>query len=186
VTTSEGQRLNIPVGEGDHVQGERGAPLTLLEYGDFQCPHCGRAYSIVKEVQRRLGGRVRFVFRHFPLTSMHPFAQRAAETAEWAASVSGDFWSMHDHLYQHQDQLTEGHLLAHAEALGLPRAGLERAWAEHTFVRRLKDDLAGGIRSGVGGTPAFFINGRRHEGPWQLEDLLVALERAAGESGDQD
>jgi protein-disulfide isomerase len=182
VTTSDAHRLSAPVGDGDHVQGPAGAPLTLLEYGDFQCPHCGHAYLIVKEVQRRLGARLRFVFRHFPLTNIHPFAQRAAETAEWAAKVSGDFWPMHDHLYQHQDALTDRQLLAHAQTLGLPGGDLSRAWAEHTFVRRLKDDLAGGIRSGVGGTPAFFINGRRHEGAWEVDDLLAALERAAAES----
>jgi protein-disulfide isomerase len=157
--------------------------LTLLEYGDFQCPHCGHAHAIVKELQRRLGPRLRFVFRHFPLINSHPFAQRAAETAEWAASASGSFWPMHDHLYEHQSQLEDRHLLAYAEGLGLERSGLERAWAEHTFVRRLKDDLAGGIRSGVGGTPAFFINGRRHEGPWEVDDLQAALERAGAEAG---
>jgi protein-disulfide isomerase len=171
--------LAIPVGAGDHQQGAADAPLTLLEYGDFQCPHCGDAYPIVKELQRRLGSELRFVFRHFPLTAAHPFAQRAAETAEWAASLSGDFWRMHDRLYEHQDALREQDLVAHAQALGLDPAGLRRAWSEYTFVRRLKDDLAGGIRSGVGGTPAFFINGRRHEGRWHLEDLLAALVQPA-------
>ena len=176
-------QLTIPVGPADHVVGPSDAPLTLLEYGDFQCPFCGQAYAIVKEVQRRLGDRLRFVFRHFPVTNIHPFAQRAAETAEWAASVSGNFWPMHDELYEHQGELDDRHLLSYARELGLDPDGLRSAWAAHTFVRRLKDDLAGGIRSGVGGTPAFFINGLRHEGPWQLDDLLAALERRISDSG---
>jgi formate-nitrite transporter family protein len=181
VSTRDGsgaRTLAVPVGAGDHQQGRADAPLTLLEYGDFQCPHCGHAYPIIKELQRRLGDDLRFVFRHFPLTSAHPFAQRAAETAEWAGAAGGAFWRMHDRLYEHQDALREPDLEAHARALGLDPGGLRRAWGEFTFVRRLKDDLAAGIRSGVGGTPSFFINGRGHDGPWQVDDLLAALARA--------
>jgi protein-disulfide isomerase len=163
------------IGPRDHSDGPESAALTLVEYGDFECPQCGQAFSIIKRVQAALEGRLRFVFRHFPLTSAHPHAQRAAETAEWAAS-QGAFWPMHDRLFENQDALGEQDLLAHAELLGLDPAGLSRAWAAHTFIPRIKEDFLGGIRAGVKGTPGFFVNGVLHEGRWHADDLLAALD----------
>jgi protein-disulfide isomerase len=173
-----GAVLAHPVGEGDHIEGNPAAPLTLLEYGDFECPQCGQAYPIVQEVRRAMGDRLRFVFRHFPLTNAHHHAQRAAETAEWAAA-QGQFWQMYDALYEDQAHLDDRHLLARATALGLSPGALERAWAEHTFIRRVKDDFRGGLASGVDGTPTFFINGTQHQGAWDAASLLAALNARA-------
>src|SRR5919199_5615233 len=116
--TSHGSQLPLPVAERDHIQGPSTAPVTLVEYGDYECPYCGAAHPIVKEVQRRLGDRLRFVFRHFPLTNVHPHAQHAAEAAE-AAGAQGKFWAMHDTLFEHQRALDDAHLEEHAAALGL-------------------------------------------------------------------
>jgi protein-disulfide isomerase len=168
--------LTLPVGPRDHALGEESAPVTLLEYGDFECPQCGQAFPIVQQIRRAFGARLRYVFRHFPLTNAHPHAQHAAECAEWAAG-QGAFWPMHDALYGDQAHLADPHLLGRARALGLDPAGLERAWAAHTFIPRIKEDFLSGIRSGVDGTPAFFINGARHEGAWDAGGLTVAIER---------
>jgi protein-disulfide isomerase len=174
--------LKRPVGPRDHRRGSDDAPVTLVEYGDFECPQCARAYPIVKQIEATMGGRLRFVFRHFPLTNSHPRAQRAAETAEWAATRGEEtFWRMHDALFDASDKLSDRQLIARAEALGLAHDTLERAWADHTFIPRVKEDFLGGIDSGVSGTPGFFINGVRHEGTWDEVALLRAIEAAGGE-----
>ena len=170
-------RLTLPVGDRDHVYGNPDAPITLVEYGDFQCPECGQACPIVKEVRRDFGPRMRFVFRHFPLTNIHVDAQRAAEAAEWAASL-GAFWPMHDSLYADREHLTARDILARASALGLDPLALEQAWVHHTFIARVKEDFLSGIKSGVSGTPTFFINGVLHEGEWTVEALTRAAEEA--------
>jgi protein-disulfide isomerase len=176
--------LKRPVGPRDHRQGPDDAPLTLVEYGDFECPQCARAYPIVKRLQAAMGDRLRFVFRHFPLTSSHPHAQRAAETAEWAATHGEEaFWRMFDALYVAPDQLSDRQLIGRAAALGLPSAELAPAWGTHRFIPRVKEDFLGGVDSGVTGTPGFFINGVRHEGPWDEVALTRALEAAAHLSG---
>jgi protein-disulfide isomerase len=172
----EGARLTLPVGPRDHADGPADASITLVEYGDFECPQCGQAYPIVKELRRRFGDRLRFVFREFPITSAHPHAQRAAEAAEWAAT-GGAFWRMHDALYEDQAHLGDRDLLARADALGLGRGGLQKAWAEHTFIARIKEDFLTGIKSGVEGTPTFFVDGARHDGPWDLDSLARAIEK---------
>jgi protein-disulfide isomerase len=177
---SDSVRLTLPVGPRDHAQGPDEAPVTLLEYGDFECPQCGRAYPIVKQLQSLFGARLRFVFRHFPLTSSHPHAQRAAEAAEWAVT-HGAFWPMHDALFTNQKALGESHILERVPELGLEAESLRRAWAQHTFIPRVKEDFLGGIASGVGGTPAFFVNGARHPGAWDLETLGRALDDAAAQ-----
>ena len=170
--------LTLPVGQRDHALGAASAPLVLLEYGDFECPQCAAAHPVVKQIENTFGDRLRFVFRHFPLTNSHPHAQHAAEAAEWAASF-GKFWEMHDALYANNKALSDRHILDRAAALGLPGAKLEQAWAEHTFIPRVKEDFMSGIRSGVTGTPSFFINGVRHEGTWDELTLSHALEAAA-------
>jgi protein-disulfide isomerase len=170
-------RLTLPVGDRDHVEGNPDAPITLLEYGDFQCPQCGQAYPIVKQLRAAFGPRMRFVFRNFPLTNIHPDAQRAAEAAEWAASL-GAFWRMHDSLYEDRQHLSVRHILDRVRSFGLDPLALEQAWAHHTFIARVKEDFLSGIKSGVSGTPSFFINGVLHEGEWTLEGLTAAVEQA--------
>jgi protein-disulfide isomerase len=170
--------LTLPVGERDHAQGSANAPITLVEYGDYECPSCGQAYAIVKQIQERLGERLRFVFRNFPLAQMHPHAEHAAEAAEVAGS-QGKFWPMHDLLFENQRALGDGHLREYAEAIGLNGVQFSQELHAHTAVGRVREDFLSGIRSGVNGTPTFFINGARHEGSYDLGALLAALESAA-------
>lgn len=171
-------QLNLPVSERDHAQGPAEAPVTLVEYGDFECPYCGAAYSIVKATQRRLGNRLRFVFRNFPITTSHPHAELAAEAAE-AAGAQGKYWELHDALYEHQRNLDMAHLVGYAERLGLDVARFERDLREHRYRDRVREDFMSGVRSGVNGTPTFFINGLRYDGSWEEEPLVDALEQAA-------
>jgi len=156
--------------------------VTLVEYGDYECPYSGAAYPIVKQIQARMGGRLRFVFRNFPLVSVHPHAERAAEAAE-AAGAQGKFWEMHDRLFQSQPRLGDAFLSSYAERLGLDVDRFHKELSEHTYAGRIREDLASGDRSGVPGTPTFFINGVRHGGSFDFEILLAALERAAADEG---
>jgi len=139
--------LTVPVGPRDHVIGPESAPVTLVEYGDFECPQCGAAQPIIERIRETFGDRLRFVFRHFPLTNSHPNAQHAAEEAEWAAT-QGAFWPMHDALYGAQKSLSDRRMVELAVALGLPgaAAAVARAWAEHRFIPRVKEDFASGLR----------------------------------------
>jgi len=168
--------LTLPVGERDHTLGATSAPVTLVEYGDYECPHCGRAYPIVKEVRRRLGPRLRFVFRNFPLRESHPHAQQAAEAAE-AAGAQGKFWEMHDRLFERQFALDDEYLIEYAGDLGLDVERFRRELTARTYEPRVREDFRSGVTSGVNGTPTFFINGARHDGPWDAEPLAAALER---------
>jgi protein-disulfide isomerase len=180
--TSMPSVLKLPVGPHDHRQGPDDAPVTLVEYGDFECPQCARAYPIVKRLQVSMGDRLRFVFRHFPLTNSHPHAQRAAETAEWAATHGEEaFWRMFDALFEASDKLSDRQLIERATTLGLPGAELAPAWAAHTFIPRVKEQFLSGVDSGVTGTPGFFINGVRHAGAWDEVALTRALEAAAAQ-----
>ncbi len=174
----ETPRLAAPVGARDHIQGLATATVTLVEYGDYECPSCGAAYPIVKEVQRRRGARLRFVFRNFPLTTVHPHAQHAAEAAE-AAGAQGRFWEMHDTLFEHQSALTDAALVGYAKALDLDTTRFADELRQHQYAARVREDVAGGIRSGVNGTPTFYINGARHDAPYDLEILLAAVDAAA-------
>lgn len=169
-------RLAIPVSKADHIQGLENAPVTLVEYGDYQCPYCGLAYPIVKAVQERMGNRMRFVFRNFPLTEMHAHAFAAAQLAE-AAGAAGKFWDMHDMLYEHQQALEAVNLRLYAQKLGLDPDGITAMAARAD--EKIRADFMGGVRSGVNGTPGFFINGQRHDGPWDFDHLLAAVEAAA-------
>ena len=172
-------RLSRPVGPADHAQGPPDAPVTLVEYGDFECPHCGRAYPIVKAVQGRMGDRLRFVYRHFPLTQAHPHAQHAAEMAE-AAAEGAKFWEMHDALFENQFALEDEDLLTYAAELSLDETRAAAALAEHTFAERVRRDFMSGVRSGVNGTPTFFINGVRDDsGVWEDVDAFVELLESA-------
>ena len=169
--------LKVPVTAADHIQGNEEAPVTLLEYGDYECPHCGHAHPIVKQVQRHYGDRLRFVFRNFPLTEIHPLAEPAAEAAEFAG-VHGKFWEMHDAIYDNQERLSLPLLPELADELGLSRNNVRVALAEHEFQPKIKHDFMGGVRSGVNGTPTFFINGVRHDGAFEFEDLVAAIDAA--------
>lgn len=172
---NEVARLSSPVTTRDHAQGPPDAAVTLVEYGDYECPHCGRAYPIVKEIQKRLGSRLRFVFRNFPLKEIHPHAEHAAEAAE-AAAVQGQFWEMHDTIFEHQRGLDDCHLLEYAAALALDDARVQRELASHMHAARVREDFLSGIRSGVNGTPTFFIiNGIRHDDSWDVDTLEQAL-----------
>jgi protein-disulfide isomerase len=172
-------KLEIPVSpERDHIEGPLNARLTLLEYGDYQCPYCGAAYPEVKKVQKELGSELRFVFRNFPLTNIHEHAMNAAETAE-AASAQGKFWPMHDFLYEHQATLGDpSAALSYAKKLGLDTQKLEREIAQHIYQKRIKDDFMGGVRSGVNGTPTFYVNGVRHDEDAVAKALIEALKVA--------
>jgi protein-disulfide isomerase len=167
--------LKVPITPRDHVIGPANAPVTMVEYGDYECPHCGAAHPIVKLVLARFDDSLRFAFRHFPLSQAHPNAEAAAETAEFAG-VHGRFWEMHDGIYENQDRLGLPLLFALANALGLSEAALREALVNGTYAAKVRNDFLGGVRSGVNGTPTFFINGRRHEGSYALGDLVSAIE----------
>jgi protein-disulfide isomerase len=171
--------LRDPVTPADHIRGPATAPATLVEYGDYECPYCGAAYPIVKEIQSQLGDRLRFVFRNFPITTSHPHAEQAAETAE-SAAAQGQFWQMHDLLYENQKRLRDPDLRGYAETLGLDVERFDKDLAEHVHAVRVREDFMSGVRSGVNGTPTFYINGARHDDSYDLATMLAALERAAG------
>ena len=169
-------KLTLAVGARDHVQGPETAAITLVEYGDYQCPYCGQAYPVLKAVQKHYGPKLRFVFRNFPLREAHPHAQMAAESAE-AAGAQGKFWEMHDALFEHQDELTEANVAHLARKI----AGLDvERWAldlrEHRFEKRVQEDFSSGLRSGVNGTPSLFANGLRYDGPVEGAHLIEALD----------
>jgi len=172
-------KLTVRVSEDrDHIQGPASAAVTLVQYGDYECPYCGEAYPIVKEVQARMGDRLRFVFRNFPISTSHPHAEQAAEAAE-AAAGQGRFWEMHDTLYENQRRLRDQDLRSYAERLELDVERFAIELAEHIHAPRVHDDFISGVRSGVNGTPTFYINGVRHDDSYETEVLLDALERAA-------
>jgi len=149
---TQSARLVLPVSERDYSQGPGDAPVTLVEYGDFECPYCGRAYPIVKEVQRRLGERLRFVFRNFPLTQVHPHAQHAAEAAE-VAGAQGKFWGMHDTLFEHQRTLGDDHLVEHTARVGLDSGRLVEEMERGAYAGRVRQDFLSGVRSGSHARP---------------------------------
>jgi protein-disulfide isomerase len=163
--------------ERDHIRGPEDAPVTLVEYGDFECPYCGRAEPVVRGLLQEFGDVV-YVWRHLPLSDVHPRAQLAAEAAE-AAAAQGAFWEMHDQLLWHQDALEPGDLVRHAEQIGLDVERFENDLATHVGAARVADDVDSADLSGVTGTPTFFINGRRHYGAYDLETLSTAV-RLAG------
>ena len=169
-------QLKIAVSAKDHIQGAENASVTLVEYGDYQCPHCGHAYPIVKELQKHFGDSLRFVFRNFPITEIHPMAQPAAESAEFAAK-RGKFWEMHDAIYEHQDELSLKMLEKSASRLGLDPTALAASLEDGQFTEHVKQDFMGGVRSGVNGTPTFFINGQRHDAAPDFESLSLAIEK---------
>lgn len=172
-------KLTVPVSPArDHIRGPVDALVTLVEYGDYECPYCGAAHAIVKTIMGQVDDAVRFVFRHFPMTTVHPHAELAAEAAE-AADHQRKFWDMHDTLFANQQRLDGPSLLAYASVLGLDINQFDTEVADHVHLPRITEDFMSGVRSGVNGTPTFFINGIRHDGGWDYESLIAALQRAA-------
>lgn len=169
-------KLAAPVGSQDHTQGPENAPLTLVEYGDYQCPSCGQAFPIVKQVQQHFGDRLRFVFRNYPL-EQHPMAEPAAEAAEFAAS-QGKFWQMHDALYENQAELSQDLILELAKKLHVDGKGVASAIDQQQFASKIEADMDGADQSGLQGTPTFYINGMQHEGSFSSHALIEALESA--------
>lgn len=182
MTTHATSELILPVSERDHIRGSATALVSLVEYGDYQCPYCGEAYLVVEELQRALGDRLQFVFRHFPLAQIHPHAQGAAEAAE-SAGAQGMFWEMHAALYTHQHALDGAHLVAYAIALGLDPTSFRHALEGRSYEKRVREDFLSGVRSGVNGTPTFFIEGVRYDGPRDFDSLLAVLAEVAAEKG---
>ena len=173
--------LMPPLGPEDHVVGAYDAPVTLVQYGDYQCAHCGVAYRVLQEVLDELGDSVRFAFRHFPITDSHPYAMTAAEAAESVAALGGEpaFWEMHAMLFENQDALEIDDLLGFAAAAGVDPEDTANDIARGARRARVRADFEGGLRSGVTGTPTFFINGRRFHGDWRDADAFTAALRLA-------
>ena len=167
--------LKVPVSVDDHIQGPENAPITLVEYGDYQCSFCGQAYYVIKELQDHFGDKLRFVFRNFPLTEIHPLAKVAAETAEFSGR-HGHFWEMHDLIYENQELLSVPLLIQLTEGLGLSSKELEYEIERETLYAKIQKDFIGGVRSGVNGTPTFFINEQRYNGAYGFDDMVDALE----------
>lgn len=176
--------LRPDVGERDHALGSSDAPVTLVEYGDYECPHCRRAHPVVTELRKRLGGTLRFVFRNFPLTELHPHALHAAEAAESVAAHAGDgaYWSMHDAIFAHQkdsdDALDDAHLGQYAADVGADTEAVLRDLEAGTHEERVRADFVSGVRSGVNGTPTFFVNGVRFDGDWTDVDAFEGALRS--------
>jgi len=168
--------LKNPVTSEDHIQGGKNAPVTLVEYGDYECPYCGQAYPIIKQIQKRYGDKLRFVFRNFPLTEVHPMALPAAEVAEYAGA-EGQFWKMHDLIYENQSNLSVELLVSLSETLKLSSEKLEEALTNHTFEPKIQSDFMGGVKSGVNGTPTLYINGERYSGPVEYQVLCEVIDR---------
>jgi Na+/H+ antiporter NhaA len=163
--------------ERDHIRGAEDAPVTLVEYGDYECPYCGRAELVIRELLSSFGDDLRYVWRHLPLSDVHPYAQEAAEAAE-AAAAQGRFWEMHDCLLDHQDELAPEDLHRHAEVIGLDVERFAEGLRRREFAERVADDVRTADASGVAGTPSFFVNGRRYQGAYDLETLTRVVRAA--------
>jgi len=168
-------RLALQVGDRDHTLGSKDAPITLIEYGDYECPYCKAAHAVLKEVLNELGDKVLFVFRHLPISTAHPNAKTAAEAAEAAAS-QGKFWEMHDILFENQDSLDIDSLKRYATALNMDIRQFEKELSGHVHSQKVREDFISGVRSGANGTPTFLINGKRYDGPITVDALIKALE----------
>jgi len=172
-------RFTVPDSKRDHIRGAATAPIAMLEYGDYECPFCAEVQPIVTEIQERLADDLCFAFRHFPLTTVHPHSERAAEAAE-AAGAQGNFWKMHETLFQNQQALEDEDLVRYASSLGLDEVRLIREVESGAYATRVRDDFKSGVRDGVNGTPTFFVNGQRYDGARGLEEMLAALTAEAG------
>ena len=170
-------KLTIQPNNEDHIQGKDKSSITLVEYGDFQCPYCREAYPIVKEIQKIKGDAIRFVFRNFPLSEIHSYALHAAYAAE-AAGKQHKFWEMHDILFENQENLKDSDLRLYSEKLSLDIDQFTKDMNSDEVAKKVQTDIMGGIKSGVNGTPTFFINSIRFDGPSDLDSLLEAIDLA--------
>ena len=176
-------KLTIPVSSHDHLQGDPNAPCSLVEYGDYECPSCGEVQPIIRSLQARFGNQLSFVFRNFPLREIHPWAEAAAEVAELAGS-QGKFWEMHDLLFANQDDLSETVLQQLVRDMRLNEVKMQQASSNDKPRAKIDADLAGGIRSGVNGTPTFFLNGDRYDGPTDFDSMAALMEQVLVSNGD--
>ena len=177
-TYNNSKKLTVPVNIGsDHIRGSINAPVTIVEYGDYECPYTGMAYPIVKEIIRHFDEKIYFVFRNFPLNDIHPHAQHAAEAAE-AAAAQDKFWQMHDYLFEHQKALDDRHLLEYAQKLGLDVEKVRKEMSGHIYAPLINKSLKSGIDSGVEGTPTFFINGQRYEDSYDFDTLTSFIQKS--------
>jgi len=167
--------LKPAVTDEDHLEGNKEATLELVEYGDYECPHCGHAHPILKKIVKEFGPRLKFVFRNFPLSEMHPHAVSAAVAAE-AAARQGKFWEMHDIIFEHQHHLEPGDLHMYAKKIGLDLQQFMNDIQDNAIIDHINDDIESGLRSGVNGTPSFYINGKKYEGDWEFEPFAEYLE----------
>ena len=168
-------KLKPAVSNADHIQGNTHAQVELVEYGDYQCPHCGMAYPIIKNIQMRMGAGLKFVFRNFPLSEMHPNAVSAAVATE-AAALQNKFWEMHDILFEHQNHLDDKSLVKYAAHLGLGLPKFEQDFEKPELMEKVDNDFESGVRSGVNGTPTFFVNGEKYNGSWEEAEFIGYLE----------
>jgi len=174
-------KLTPPVNKMDHIDGLPGASIELVEYGDYQCPHCAAAHPVVKEIKNAFGKDLKFVFRHFPLSTVHPMALPAAIAAE-AADRQQRFWLMHDLIYENQEQLSEYALLEYAKALRLNMATFRMDLQDASLAEKVESHFESGVRSGVNGTPSFFINGYKYNGTYDYDSLFGAIEMMMNEA----
>jgi cation-transporting ATPase F len=179
MTTADTPILKPPASECDHIRGLADAPVTLVEYGDYECPHCRQVAPVIEQLRVRFGDRLCYVFRHFPITTAHPYAQLAAEAAE-AAAAQGKFWDMHDRIFEHTGPLSRQQLVQFAQELDLDMVRFERELDEHVYAEQVRDDFLSGVRGGANGTVAFFLNGVRYDGPWDLGSLIAEIEKPLG------
>jgi protein-disulfide isomerase len=168
--------LKPPVNARDHMRGDPKSAVILVEYGDFQCPHCGAAYPIVKQIEKKYSRQLAFVFRQFPLSESHPFAMAAAIASE-AAAIQGKFWEMHALLFEYQSRLSPATILHHANTIGLDTARFEKDIQDPAIFKKVEVSFESGILSGVNGTPSFFINGMKFDGYYDLESISAAIEQ---------
>jgi protein-disulfide isomerase len=172
--TADTTRLLLPIHADDHVHGPESAGYTLVEYGDYECPDCGRLFDIIRNLQSTLGDQLRIVYRHYPLSGIHPHALEAAEAAE-AAGQQQRFWEMHDLLFQNQSALQRKNLIAYAESLKLDMDRIRGELKKKVYEDRVRDDFRRGVQNGVYKTPGLFLNGVRHDGAWDRDTLLRVL-----------
>jgi protein-disulfide isomerase len=172
-------KLRPPLSPQDHFQGSVAAPIQLVEHGDYECPFCGRAHLILKAVRASMGDDLLFAFRNFPLSQVHPHALRAAHAAE-AAGRQGRFWPMHDLLFENQQFLEDEHLFRYAGLVGCHLDQFAEDIDSEEVAEKVRSDFLSGARSGVNGTPTFFINGERYDGSWEAEVLLSVLQDLRG------
>jgi len=171
--------LTLPVSSSwDHIRGSLDPAVSLVEYGDYECPFCAAAKAVVDAVQDHMSDSMQFVYRHFPITTTHPNAEIAAEAAE-ASGAQGKFWEMHDTLFENQSRLAAPYLSEYAEALGLDLDRFHSELIERVYAPRVRKSFLSGVRSGVNGTPTFFVNGVRHDGPNDYASLRAAVQRSA-------